>query len=99
MNELPGPGQRIRNIVEEALTARGFSPAEAGQMILRLMKYGEGAVYHGQSIYMPFGKYKGWSVDEVPSEYLYWLTAQDWFRGNYYDLYNTVADTLECRKR
>lgn len=27
---------------------------------------------------MPFGKYKGYRMDEVPASYLDWLHGQDW---------------------
>ena len=31
-----------------------------------------------QEYYMPWGKYKGESIDDVPRSYLNWLMEQEW---------------------
>lgn len=43
---------------------------------------------------VPFGKYKGQSVEVVAADtsYCEWLTGQQWFRGKYRDLYRALRD-------
>lgn len=32
---------------------------------------------------MPFGKYKGWTFEETPANYLIWLYDQDWCKTSW----------------
>lgn len=32
---------------------------------------------------LPFGKYEGWPLSELPVHYLCWLLSQVWFRGRF----------------
>ena len=48
----------------------------------------------------PFGKHSGKEVEEVPSDYLWWLMEQEWFETDrWYELYVEVEDELEVRDR
>jgi hypothetical protein len=43
---------------------------------------------------MPFGKYRGCQVEDLPREYLEWLADQDWLRE---PLASAVAEALSDR--
>ncbi len=47
---------------------------------------------------MPFGKFKGKTVDELPNSYLNWLLEQDWFEKNFEDLYEVVEAEAAWRE-
>jgi len=40
---------------------------------------------------MPFGKYKGRSLEELPAEYILWLCTQLWVRGKHRALYREAC--------
>lgn len=40
--------------------------------------------------HIPFGKYKGLDLDDVPADYLLWLGEQDWLE----DKFPEVADYI-----
>jgi len=46
---------------------------------------------------IPFGKYSGWAIDEIPKSYLRWLAGQDWFEEKYPDLLEAVEAEIEWR--
>jgi uncharacterized protein (DUF3820 family) len=48
---------------------------------------------------MPFGNYNGWDIEEIPSDYLQWLTDQDWFGEKFEELYEEVEEEMETRER
>ena len=91
------PALKIKDVVLEALEHRGFSQAEAEQMTRRLIKGGEVATMQDSTQKMPFGKYFGWSLMEVPSYYLEWLVNQHWVIEKYEDLFNAVLEELKVR--
>ena len=39
---------------------------------------------------LEFGKYRGWSILDIPIEYVLWLLAQRWFVGKLPELYQTA---------
>ena len=41
---------------------------------------------------VPFGKYKGKSIDEVPASYLQWCLLQDFVESDYPQFYNHLLD-------
>lgn len=41
---------------------------------------------------LPFGKYKGQRINEVPIDYLKWLLKQDWLK---YDLRKRISDYVD----
>ncbi|VBB42842.1 hypothetical protein TRIP_B220090 [uncultured Desulfatiglans sp.] len=97
--------RRIFELVEEALQARGFSEGETAQILERLVRCGEDASWPPPADFsrrewstMPFGKYAGLGMDELPSNYLLWLTDQDWFEAKYYGLFLEACDVLEGRQ-
>jgi uncharacterized protein (DUF3820 family) len=50
-------------------------------------------------IVMPFGKYKGQSIDEIPTDYLDWLIGQDFMiGGRNRDLAARIAEHLNTRR-
>jgi len=46
---------------------------------------------------IPFGKFKGYSLAEVPNSYLRWCLEQDWFEEKYEDLVEPFEDELAWR--
>lgn len=46
---------------------------------------------------LPFGKYSGWNLGEVPNSYLHWLCEQDWFEDKYPSLLEKVEAELKWR--
>jgi uncharacterized protein (DUF3820 family) len=44
-----------------------------------------------------FGKYKGLNVDELPSDYLKWLTLQDRFEEEFPNVLREVEEELTFR--
>jgi len=44
-----------------------------------------------------FGKYRGLNVDEVPSDYLKWLTLQDRHEREFLDLIREAEEELVFR--
>lgn len=48
---------------------------------------------------MPFGKYKGTAIDDVPEDYLDWLVEQDWMsdpKGKWVPLYKLLTGDTTC---
>ncbi len=84
--------EKLVDVVHEALTARGWSDAEASQIISRIMRHGQQA----KRCYpkLPFGKWQGYPINEVPEQYLSWLISQPWFRQSYYALYEDCLEIL-----
>lgn len=41
---------------------------------------------------LPFGKYKGQRINEIPIDYLKWLLKQDWLK---YDLRKRISDYID----
>lgn len=44
---------------------------------------------------MPFGKYKGKKLDEVPDNYLDWLAGQDWVKDRWPVVWSYIMDNLK----
>ena len=54
----------------------------------------------GGRVAMPFGKYRGQDVGEVPSGYFEWLLEQEWFEEpRWADLREEVENEMEIRDR
>ena len=47
---------------------------------------------------LPFGKFKGQSLAEIPSSYLSWLLEQDWFEDEYVSLFDDVQEENRWRE-
>ena len=47
---------------------------------------------------IPFGKYKGEQITEIPDEYLEWLLDQDWFKDKFKSHYDTITAELTTRQ-
>lgn len=45
--------------------------------------------------HMPFGKYKGVKMYDIPASYLLWLLEQPFVRNNYRSLYQYIRDIEE----
>jgi len=48
---------------------------------------------------IPFGKYIGKDIRELPSNYLTWLMEQDWFEEKFEDLYFSAEEEIKTRDR
>ena len=46
------------------------------------------------NVIIPFGKHKDKPLNEIPLSYLSWLISNDWFEGQFYELYRAVARYL-----
>lgn len=49
------------------------------------------------NIKIPFGKYQGKDLDDVPADYLIWCLEQSWFEAKYPELndyLNSIYNTL-----
>ncbi len=44
---------------------------------------------------MPFGKYKGDPLEDVPDDYLLWLLRQTWVATKYPDLWKYLIDNQD----
>jgi len=53
----------------------------------------------GKRMEMPFGKYQGKEIEDIPSDYLRWLMDQDWFGEKFEDLFEEVEDEWDIRER
>jgi len=51
----------------------------------------------GGGMKIDFGKYRGLDVDEIPSDYLKWLTFQDWCEEKFPDLVKEAEEELTFR--
>jgi len=51
----------------------------------------------GDEMRVNFGKYKGLNVDEIPSDYLKWLTLQDWCEEKFSHLLKEAEEELAFR--
>ena len=48
---------------------------------------------------IPFRKYKGRDIEDLPRHYLEWLTEQKWFWEKYPEGCKAIAKELEYRNR
>lgn len=48
---------------------------------------------------MPFGKYKGIDIVDIPSSYLKWCCLQDWFEEKYRGLLKAIDEELKFRDK
>lgn len=48
---------------------------------------------------LPFGKYRGQPIEDVPTSYLNWLTEQDFFCDDHRHGLNAVNTELAFRER
>lgn len=48
---------------------------------------------------MPFGKYKGIDIVDIPSSYLRWCCLQDWFEERYKGLLKAIDEELRFRDK
>lgn len=48
---------------------------------------------------MPFGKYKGQDIVDIPSGYLRWCCLQDWFEERYPRLLKAIDEELKFRDK
>lgn len=46
-------------------------------------------------VYMPFGKHKGMSLDDVPADYLLWLFSQNWLSDRFPEIHNYIVNNLK----
>lgn len=46
---------------------------------------------------LPFGKFRGCRIGEVPDSYLVWLSENDWFEKKYPDLQERINEELGFR--
>jgi len=91
--------RQVRDVAIEALVARGFSPAEAEQIIRRI-ESGKGGDNSEASLWVvSFGKWKGTPVENVDTGYLRWLLAQNWFLSRFAYPAEIVSEELEYRDR
>ena len=51
----------------------------------------------GESV-IPFGRFKGHRIGEVPDSYLIWLSESDWFEKKFPDLQERVNEELAFRE-
>ncbi len=87
------PGRKLVDLVKDCLTYRGFSEGEADNMINRIMTYGGDADVEWEPI-LPFGKYSGWNIADVPRQYIAWLGSQSWVASKHPQLYAAVLKKL-----
>lgn len=52
-----------------------------------------------KDIEIPFGKYKGQLIADVPNHYLNWLLEQDWFCKKFIDLKKQSDIEIEYRMK
>ena len=48
---------------------------------------------------IPFGKYKGIDMEDVPDSYLIWLKGEQWFKMSFADKLPIVEKELQYRKQ
>ena len=48
---------------------------------------------------IPFGKYRGEEIEDIPSSYLRFLLNEEWFEERFEDLYDEVSDVYDYRDR
>lgn len=48
---------------------------------------------------IPFGKYKGIDIEDVPDSYLIWITGELWFKTREKELYENIKKELKYREK
>lgn len=46
---------------------------------------------------IPFGKFKGSDIEDVPDSYLKWVIGEDWFKEKFKDLCGNIKKELKYR--
>ena len=49
----------------------------------------------GTEVFIPFGKYKGEALEDIPCTYLDWLVGEEWFEEKFPDLFEDVCEYLD----
>jgi uncharacterized protein (DUF3820 family) len=48
---------------------------------------------------IPFGEFKGVDIEDVPSDYLEWISGETWFMTREPKLYENIKKELKYRER
>jgi uncharacterized protein (DUF3820 family) len=48
---------------------------------------------------IPFGKFKGVDIEDVPDSYLIWVSGELWFRTREPKLYENIVKELKYREK
>ncbi len=52
-----------------------------------------------KDIGMPFGKYKGTLIADIPNNYLFWIMEQDWFVKEFPTIKEQVVIEIKYRQK
>jgi uncharacterized protein (DUF3820 family) len=48
---------------------------------------------------IPFGKFKGKDIEDIPDSYLIWVSGEDWFKAREAKLYDNIKKELAYRNK
>ena len=48
---------------------------------------------------IPFGKFKGIDIEDIPDSYLEWISGELWFRSREPNLHENIKKELKYRER
>lgn len=95
--------KRLVELTVDALESRGWSRAEAEQIVKRLTgeEIDDFTDFIPTVIIVPFGKHKGMTVRQVfdiDRDYIYWLSSQGWLQAKFPLVYTEIMSLLTAVK-
>ncbi len=48
---------------------------------------------------IPFGKFKGKDIEDIPTDYLIWAKGEDWFKNRFPTGFKAVQEELKYREK
>lgn len=97
---------KVENLILESLMQRGYSKGEAELILSKVSTPqpfdGPGTTpppgATGSKILMPFGKFRGWQLKDIDTQYLMWISSQEWAQVKFEGLIREIDAEINDRK-